>query len=83
MDSDIVAKLSFTGRAEHPCGGDFLAAPFLTLHAQFAWRKPILHDMKAGQWTAFTADEKLPIVVAKNQMYELRSVLTAHPAITL
>jgi hypothetical protein len=58
MDSDMAAKLSFIGRAGHPCGEDFLAAPFLAAHPQFAWQKPILHDMKAGPWTTFEAGEK-------------------------
>jgi hypothetical protein len=58
MDSDLAAKLSFIGRAGHPCGEDFLAAPFLARHPEFAWQKPILHDMKAGPWTTFVAGEK-------------------------
>jgi len=58
MDSDLAAKLSFIGRAGHPCGQDFLAAPFFAAHPQFAWQKPILHDMNAGPWTTFAAGEK-------------------------
>jgi hypothetical protein len=58
MDSDMAVKLSFIGRAGHPCGADFIAAPFLAAHPEFAWQKPILHDMKAGPWTTFVADEK-------------------------
>jgi hypothetical protein len=65
MDSAMAAKLSFTGRAGHPCGEDFVAAPFFAAHPQFAWEKPILHDMKAGPWTTFHADEKEPVVVAE------------------
>ena len=57
MDSDMAAKLSFTARAGHPCGEDFVAAPFLAAHPEFAWQKPILHDMKAGPWTTFSAGE--------------------------
>ena len=58
MDSDLAAKLSFIGRAGHPCGEDFIAAPFLAAHPEFEWQKPILHDMKAGPWTTFTAGER-------------------------
>lgn len=58
MDSDMAAKLSFTGRAGHPCGEDFLAEPFLVAHPEFEWERSILHDMKAGPWTTFTAGEK-------------------------
>lgn len=57
-DSDLAAKMSFIGRAGHPCGQSFVAAPFLAAHPEFAWQKPILHDMIAGPWTKFTADEK-------------------------
>ena len=58
MDSDMAAKMSFIARAGHPCGGDFLAAPFFAQHAEFAWQKPILHDMKAGPWTEFRSGEQ-------------------------
>jgi hypothetical protein len=62
MDSDMAAKLSFIARAGHPCGEDFIAAPFFAAHPDFAWQKPILHDMKAGPWTTFIADEAPAIV---------------------
>ena len=57
-DSDLAAKMSFIGRAGHPCGEDFLAEPFLAAHPEFEWQKAILHDMKAGPWTTFAAGEK-------------------------
>ena len=57
-DSDMAAKMSFIGRAGHPCGEDFLAEPFLAAHPEFEWQKAILHDMKAGPWTTFAAGEK-------------------------
>jgi len=65
MDSNLAAKMSFIGRAGHPCGEDFKAEPFLTAHPQFAWQKPILHDMIAGPWTTFTADERPPAATAQ------------------
>jgi hypothetical protein len=58
MDSDMAARLSFIGRAGHPCGEDFLAAPFLAAHPEFEWQKSILNDMKAGPWTTFTAGQR-------------------------
>ncbi len=64
MDSDLAARMSFIGRAGHPCGEDFLAAPFFKAHPQFDWEKPILHDMKAGPWTTLTAGERAPVVTA-------------------
>jgi hypothetical protein len=57
MDSDLAAKLSFIARAGHPCGEDFIAAPFLAAHPEFAWQKSILHDMRAGPWTTFEAGQ--------------------------
>ena len=65
MDSDMAAKLSFIGRAGHPCGEDFFAAPFLAAHPEFGWQKSILKDMKAGPWTTFTADEKGSMAAAQ------------------
>jgi len=64
-DSDMAATLSFIGRAGHPCGESFKAEPFLAAHPEFAWQKPILHDMIAGPWTTFTADEKQPAMAEK------------------
>ncbi len=64
-DSELAAKMSFIGRAGHPCGEDFLAAPFLAAHPEFAWQKPILHDMISGPWTTFTAGEKPPAAMAQ------------------
>ena len=64
MDSHMAAKMSFIGRAGHPCGDDFTAGPFFAAHPEFAWQKPILHDMKSGPWTTFTADERQPELVA-------------------
>ncbi len=64
-DSDMAARLSIIAHAGHPCGEDFLAAPFLAAHPEFAWQKPILHDMKAGPWTTFTAGEKPPLPPAR------------------
>jgi hypothetical protein len=66
MDSEMAAKMSFIGRAGHPCGESFLAAPFLAAHPEFAWQKSILHDMIAGPWTTFRVNEKPPAAVAKN-----------------
>jgi hypothetical protein len=57
-DSAMAAKMSFVARAGHPCGEDFLAGDFLERHPEFSWQKPLLHDMKAGPWTVFTAGQK-------------------------
>lgn len=65
MDSEMAANLSFIGRAGHPCGEDFKVEPFLAAHPEFAWQKPILHDMIAGPWTEFTANQKAPADVGQ------------------
>lgn len=57
-DSDLAAHLSLIARAGHPCGEDFLAAPYFAEHPEFSYLKPILKDMKAGPWTTFHAGEK-------------------------
>lgn len=56
-DSDMAAKMSFVGRAGHPCGEDFVAKPFLAAHPDYSWESSILRDMKAGPWSTFTAGE--------------------------
>lgn len=57
-DSDLAEHLSLIARAGHPCGEDFIAAPFFAAHPEYGYLKPILKDMKAGPWTAFSAGEK-------------------------
>ena len=58
MDSELAGKMSLIGHAGHPCGEDFLAAPFLAAHPEYGYLKPILKDMKSGPWTAFSAGEQ-------------------------
>jgi hypothetical protein len=57
-DSDLAAHLSLIARAGHPCGEDFIAAPFLSEHPEYGYLRPVLKDMKAGPWTTFAAGEK-------------------------
>ena len=57
-DSDLAGHLGLIARAGHPCGEDFIAAPFLASHPEFSYLKPILKDMKAGPWAQFSAGEK-------------------------
>ena len=58
MDSDMAGKMALVAHAGHPCGEDFLAAPFLAAHPEYGYLKPILKDMISGPWTAFSAGEK-------------------------
>jgi hypothetical protein len=57
-DSDLAGKMSLVAHAGHPCGEDFLAAPFLAAHPEYGYLKPILKDMISGSWTAFSVGEK-------------------------
>lgn len=56
-DSDMAEHMSLIARAGHPCGEDFHAAPFLAMHPEFGYLKPILKDMIAGPWTHFTKSD--------------------------
>ena len=49
----MTKEMRFMARMGHPCGGDFLAKPFLVAHPEYAWEEPYLRDMKAGPWTGF------------------------------
>jgi hypothetical protein len=59
-DSKMAKAMSLYARMGHPCGRDFLAAPFVKAHPEFAWEAPLLRDMKAGPWTLFKAGQKQP-----------------------
>ena len=39
-DSDLAGKMSLIAHAGHPCGEDFLAAPFLAAHPEYGYLKP-------------------------------------------
>lgn len=57
-DSEMAAHLSLVARAGHPCGEDFIAAPFFKAHPEYDYLKPVLKDMKAGPWTTFGPGDK-------------------------
>jgi hypothetical protein len=58
MDSAQARAMSFVARGGHPCGEDFVAAPFLKAHPEYSWQAPLLRDMKAGPWTMFKAGQR-------------------------
>ena len=60
MDSAMAKAMSFSARMGHPCGSNFLAAPFLKAHPEFSWQAPLLRDMNAGPWTLFRAGQTAP-----------------------
>jgi hypothetical protein len=49
----LAKDLKIWARMGHPCGEDFLAAPFVAAHPEFAWQIPFLRDMKANPWALF------------------------------
>lgn len=49
----LAGEMKMWARMGHPCGEDFLAAPFASARPEFAWQLPYLRDMKAGPWTLF------------------------------
>lgn len=56
MTTAALAKdMKFWARMGHPCGEDFLAAPFLAKHPEYKWQEKYLKDMKGHPWTLFEA----------------------------
>ena len=56
-DATMTKEMRIIARMGHPCGGDFLAKPFLAAHPEYAWQEPYLRDMKAGPWTEFRSGQ--------------------------
>jgi hypothetical protein len=56
-DAAMTKDMRIMARMGHPCGGDFLAKPFLAAHPEHAWEEPYLRDMKAGPWTEFRSGQ--------------------------
>jgi hypothetical protein len=56
-DAAMTKEMRIVARMGHPCGGDFLAKPFLAAHPEYAWQEPYLRDMKAGPWTEFRSGQ--------------------------
>jgi hypothetical protein len=54
-DATMAEQMSFTASAGHACGRNFNAAAHLKAHPEFAWQKPLLHDMPSSAWTTFRA----------------------------
>jgi Phospholipase B len=51
----LAKDLKFWAHMGNPSDDDFIVAPFLQLHPQFAWQAEHLRDMKASPWTLFEA----------------------------
>ena len=52
-DAASAEKMTMFAALGHACGRDFKAAQHLAEHPEYAWYKPILHDMDARGWTEF------------------------------
>lgn len=53
--ADLAKDLKFWAHMGHPCGQDFIGAPFYKLHPQYAWQAKYLTAMKSYPWTLFEA----------------------------
>jgi len=53
--SALAKEMKIWARMGHPCGEDFLAAPFFEKHPEFKWQEKFLRDMKGTPWTLFEA----------------------------
>jgi hypothetical protein len=51
----LAKEMKIWARMGHPCGEDFLAAPFFKKHPEFKWQEKFLVDMKGNPWTLFGA----------------------------
>jgi Phospholipase B len=56
-DAAMTKEMRIVARMGHPCGGNFLAKPFLAAHPEYAWQEPYLRDMNAGPWTEFRSNQ--------------------------
>jgi hypothetical protein len=54
-DAGGAERMTLTAALGHACGIDYKAADHLAKHPEYAWYKPILHDMDSRPWTSFMA----------------------------
>jgi len=53
--ADLAKDLKLWAHMGHPCGQDFVAAPFYQKHPEYAWQAKYLTGLKAWPWTLFEA----------------------------
>ncbi len=53
--TDLAKQMKFWAHMGHPCGQDFLGAPFYKLHPEYQWQSKFLTNMIAYPWTLFAA----------------------------
>ena len=54
-DAANAEHMTFFAALGHACGRDFYAASHLDRRPEYAWYRPILHDLIARPWTEFSA----------------------------
>jgi Phospholipase B len=54
-DAAGVRNMTLTAALGHACGMNYKSEAHLAAHPDFAWYKPVLHDMKAQGWAKFKA----------------------------
>jgi hypothetical protein len=54
-DGLMAEHMTLTAALGHACGLTYKASEHLSEHPDYAWMKPVLHDMPGQPWTAFSA----------------------------
>jgi hypothetical protein len=53
--ADLAKDMKFWAHMGHPCGQDFIGAPFFQKHPEYSWQSKYLKNMIAYPWTLFEA----------------------------
>ena len=53
--AELAKDMKIWAHMGHPCGQDFIGAPFYKAHPEFNWMSKYLIEMKSYPWTLFTA----------------------------
>jgi hypothetical protein len=53
--ADLAKDMKFWAHMGHPCGQDFIGAPFFQKHPEYNWQSKYLKNMIAYPWTLFEA----------------------------
>jgi hypothetical protein len=56
--ADLAKHMQLWAHMGHPCGEDFIAAPFYVAHPEYTWMGKFLTELKAYPWTLFAAKNK-------------------------
>ena len=53
--TELANHMQLWAHMGHPCGADFVGAPFYKQHPEYAWMGKYLTEMKSHPWTLFSA----------------------------